>query len=311
MPLVAIQCKNCGAKLDIDPTSKSYVCPYCHSSFVMEESVNQYITNNATTIGHVDSIIDDGSGKIDQEIMGGEALLRLKKYTQAELVFSGLTSTYAHKYKAWWDFVLAKTEEFHKDPDGIKSFEAVCDAAKSAIQLAPEPDKSAYQQIYTDYYNKWKPYSDKLQSDRKTKLKDISDRRSETIDPKKAKIKEIENTRDKKQEKLEKIKKQNSIIPSIATAVVAVIIILITNICSNLDFALNILYSVIISLIFILAPIKIVYAVIIKSTNVSNDIYAKYAKSQIEKINSDIEYYTTSLNNEANSVKKDTMWLDN
>ena len=76
MALVAIQCQNCGGSLQVDSEAKNYYCPHCQTSYAMEQTVNQ--TFQTTNIGHIETanIIDDGSGKIDQEIYSGEAWAR-------------------------------------------------------------------------------------------------------------------------------------------------------------------------------------------------------------------------------------------
>lgn len=39
---VPAQCTNCGASLNVDPSQKSAICPFCKSAYVIEQAINNY-----------------------------------------------------------------------------------------------------------------------------------------------------------------------------------------------------------------------------------------------------------------------------
>ena len=53
MPLVAAQCTNCGAALQVDNSKDAAVCQYCGSAFIVEKAIHNYEINNTYNIGTV------------------------------------------------------------------------------------------------------------------------------------------------------------------------------------------------------------------------------------------------------------------
>ena len=53
MSLLQAKCPNCGGELTVDDGKKAIVCQFCNEAFIVEEAVNNYITNHITnnTIG--------------------------------------------------------------------------------------------------------------------------------------------------------------------------------------------------------------------------------------------------------------------
>ena len=50
MPLVAAQCTNCGAALQVDNSKDAAVCQYCGSAFIVEKAIHNYEINNTYNI---------------------------------------------------------------------------------------------------------------------------------------------------------------------------------------------------------------------------------------------------------------------
>lgn len=48
MPFVQAKCPECGGMLAVDNSKKAAICQFCGNAFVVEEAVNNYITNNIT-----------------------------------------------------------------------------------------------------------------------------------------------------------------------------------------------------------------------------------------------------------------------
>ena len=56
MALVDAKCPNCGGGLRIDNEKKAAVCPFCKEAYIVQDAINNYITNNYT---HVDTLHAD------------------------------------------------------------------------------------------------------------------------------------------------------------------------------------------------------------------------------------------------------------
>ncbi len=48
MPFVQAKCTECGGMLAVDNSKKAAICQFCGNAFIVEEAVNNYITNNIT-----------------------------------------------------------------------------------------------------------------------------------------------------------------------------------------------------------------------------------------------------------------------
>lgn len=48
MPLVACNCTNCGAQLEVDDSNEKAVCQFCGTPFIVEKAINYYKTVNVT-----------------------------------------------------------------------------------------------------------------------------------------------------------------------------------------------------------------------------------------------------------------------
>lgn len=305
MALVPIQCKNCGGALQVDSGATSYYCPHCRTTYAMEQTVNQ--TFQTTNIGTA-TIIDDGSGKIDQEISSGEAFLSLRKYQAAREAFQNLTNLYAHKHRTWWGLARAITEDFTKDPTGKYEFYHVDDAVKSAHQLAPADEKNQINEASVAYLTKWHDYCVQLSDERVQQLEKIERRANELLSPRYEKIKELLSTIEKKTAKMEKLEKTKKLVPLIGFAVIG-LLLFVSSIESN-GFLGSLLMSAVASGLLIFLPLKLVFAFVIKAIRVPTELMINHSNKEIGRIEAEITEQKDQLDNEMHTVYVDTGWLD-
>lgn len=284
MALVAIQCKNCGGALQVDSSAASYYCPHCHTTYAMEQTVNQ--TFQTTNISSA-TIIDDGSGKIDQEINSGEAFLNLRKYQAARDTFQNLTNLYAHKHRTWWGLARSITEEFTREPSGRKEFDYVNDAVQSAYQLAPANEKTQINEASAAYITKWQDYCLQLLNERVQRLEDIERRANELLSPRFEKIKEILSTIEKKTAKLEKLEKTKKLVPLIGFAAVG-LLLFVSSIGSS-GFIEALLMSALAAGLLIFLPLKLAFFFIIKAIRVPTELMINHSNKEISKIEAEIK----------------------
>lgn len=60
-PLVPAKCTNCGGVLDINPASEAAICPFCNSSFIVQQAIQNYNLNiQSSTINIANANIQTG-----------------------------------------------------------------------------------------------------------------------------------------------------------------------------------------------------------------------------------------------------------
>lgn len=74
MPFVNAKCPNCGGSLQVDNGKRAAVCPFCKEAYVVEDAINNYITNNFTTIDNLHADVVNINSNPDFEIRGGELI---------------------------------------------------------------------------------------------------------------------------------------------------------------------------------------------------------------------------------------------
>lgn len=74
MPFVNAKCPNCGGALQVDNGKRAALCPYCKEAYVVEDAINNYVTNNYTTIDHLHADVVNINSNPDFEIRGGELI---------------------------------------------------------------------------------------------------------------------------------------------------------------------------------------------------------------------------------------------
>lgn len=72
MPFVNAKCPNCGGTLQVDNSKRAAMCPFCKEAYVVEDAINNYITNNYTTVEHLHADVVNFNSNPDFEIRAGE-----------------------------------------------------------------------------------------------------------------------------------------------------------------------------------------------------------------------------------------------
>lgn len=310
MPLIAIRCENCGGELRVDSDSKSYFCHYCNTPYTLQESVVQHITNNTTTIGHVENLIDDGSGKIDQEIFGAEQQLRFKQYATALERFENLTYIYAHKYRAWWGLIRAKTENFAREPVCKSEFDEICDLFKKLLlfEEAPENEKSVWKQSYEAYFIKGQTYADQLNQERTTRLSALMVQEENDLRPYRERYAGINAKFAKQKRSIRTVEKIVKIIPFVVAGIVLIALVasmLGVGDMSGRDMFMSLLSA---ALVYGVARV-IMWALSLPVLGVMRGI-ADNMENKLGALQKDINIVTDNYNSEKNAVIAVTNWLD-
>lgn len=308
MPLIAMQCKNCGDTLQVDPSQGTYRCPSCGSVHKIEKSISQ--TFQTTNIGHIENatIIDDGSGKINQEIRNGEAHLHLKKYQKARAIFEDLTDRHADKYQSWFGLARSITEDFTKDPYGASEYSVVADALHSAVELSPFDAREEIVAIETEYCTKWQNHFNRLITERNNKLEAIDAQANKVIPPKELEINNLRATITRKTVKVERWQKARELIPFIMFVIVGVL-----TLPSSIDASgliLGILSSALLSALAVLLPLKILLFLICNAIRIPAEATINRSNERIRQLMDAIQTHEAQFEEERVAAVRATRWLD-
>ncbi len=157
MELVKAKCTECGAVIDIDGTKKAGICSHCGMAFVVDEAVNNYVTNYQTVTNITQNITKVINGKEKDEgqdyVNRGLTFLKLKDFLKAAEVFGKAVKKSPEVAKNWFYLAYAESDGFvrasgeyatnlfaqsSKEPSLLQNFFA----------LASEKDKQELQKEY-------------------------------------------------------------------------------------------------------------------------------------------------------------------
>lgn len=115
MPLVAAQCTNCGAALQVDNAKEAAVCQYCGSAFIVEKAIHNYEINNTYQIENANIIVNDETSFAKRMEAAEEYLYKLQEYDAAYKIFCEIESLAPTNYKLWYGKISSQTRDFNPD----------------------------------------------------------------------------------------------------------------------------------------------------------------------------------------------------
>ena len=308
MALIAIQCKNCGGVLRVDPAAANYVCPHCHTAYAMEQTINQ--TFQTTNIANA-TIIDDGSGVANQEIKSAEACLSFRDYWFARRKFEDMSERYAHMYQVWWGLARAITEDFTADLTGKSELDRMTEALDHALALAPADEKEKIRLTTQPYRTRWESHRETLREERDHQLDLIEERRLQQLPPIEKKIEKLKASRAHRENKVKRAETIGTIVPFSCSALVLVVMIvsLFGNDIGFFNFVFSaILYALIAIIVFFL-PLTLAAYVIVKAISVSAGVEINRYNREINRLDEEGGRILNNLTEEVRAVGEKTCWL--
>lgn len=97
MELLDAKCPNCGAELKINRDEKTGFCNHCKSSFLIDDAVKNYVTNNSYKIEHATIVNNESNMKLFNEVDRYMAFFNLGDYDKLEDVVEYLKDKFPHK----------------------------------------------------------------------------------------------------------------------------------------------------------------------------------------------------------------------
>lgn len=183
MALIAGRCTQCGGLLEIDATGNMFVCPYCHTPFVVEKVVNYYnYTRN-----------------VDDWVKSADAFLELKEFSEAEREFERIAREHAYDYRGWWGLVKAKSRMFTDYGISKSELDSIESLYAKANHFATNEVKNNIQPAYNYYVNIVRYTLQKLKEDTSAKLKHLEVEYERNTMPLENQIKQLEKEANSKQ----------------------------------------------------------------------------------------------------------------
>ena len=151
MSLVQAKCENCTGILEVDSTKKAAICPYCGTPYVVQDAINNYITNIGTLHADVVNINDDKSAKARMD--AAEAFMKLHKYREAWKAYEEVCSLTPQDYRGWWGKIRVRTEDFTLKIQSKSKLEEIENLYQSALLFVPNHERTAIEKRFEAYYN--------------------------------------------------------------------------------------------------------------------------------------------------------------
>lgn len=166
MALVAAKCTNCGAALEVDRDKNEAVCPFCETTFIVENAINNYISETHNHIGNIDHadihVHDEKS--LENRISSAETFLTLHKdYDKALKMYQEIADDAPGDYRSWWGVTRAMTHDFtgytkEAFAADAEAFRKVKTNINYAMNVAGEEDRDRIRSAWKEYeeaYNKY------------------------------------------------------------------------------------------------------------------------------------------------------------
>lgn len=115
MPLVAAQCTNCGAALQVDDAKEAAVCQYCGTPFIVEKAIHNYQINNSYQIENANIIVNDDKSFAKRMASAEEYMYQLQEYESAYKIFAEIETIAPGNHKVWYGKICSRTRNFNAD----------------------------------------------------------------------------------------------------------------------------------------------------------------------------------------------------
>lgn len=158
MPLVAAQCTNCGAALQVDDAKDAAVCQYCGSAFIVEKAIQNFEIHNSYQISNANIIINDEKSVENRLAAADKYLNQLNDYDNAYATYAEVEKYAPDNFRVWYGKLASATCGFDADTTAqklVKSFQREFSLLKKDITNAkktvPEEQADAFDEKITNF----------------------------------------------------------------------------------------------------------------------------------------------------------------
>lgn len=153
MPLIQAKCESCGGILSVDSSLKTAVCPFCGSTYVVQNANNYFNNSYRVEHMHADVVHISDESSAEGRLKAADALLRLCKYEKAESEYKKVTEMTPQYYRGWLGLIESHTKNYSKRIESVEELNRLEDFAQSVLVFAPNGEKERIIEPYNDYIN--------------------------------------------------------------------------------------------------------------------------------------------------------------
>lgn len=172
MSLVPAKCENCSGTLEVDPSLKAAICPFCSTPYVVQDAINHYHNHNHTHIhGNViNNYVDERSS--EARLVAGDTCMKQEHYDSALIAYKDVCEITPQNYLGWWGQIRAITHDFALRPEIQSDLLRIKMLFKSAAVVATQEQQKELNERYNSYYL---PLEKKSEAEREALKKKIAD----------------------------------------------------------------------------------------------------------------------------------------
>lgn len=156
MKLVAAKCTQCGADIDVDASLLKGCCPFCHTEFLVEQVVNNYIVSSSEEVSNL--------------VKAGEARLLFGEYDIALEKFLKICDLYPQDYRGWLGLIKAKTKNFTEVFSTRNQLDEVLEFYRKAEIVASGTMDKSFSDAFEKYVSKVRDFIEESVSDIQTMI---------------------------------------------------------------------------------------------------------------------------------------------
>lgn len=152
MSLIPAICTQCGAKLEIDTNVKTSKCPFCGTSFLVEQAVNNYSVNNKISSDVVNICMQNNTA--DSMYNTCLTCCKVGEYSAMEHILTEFQNEYPTDYRVYYIQLLRVTDCFKRFDSDIKNNQNIENKANSLMnKIKKFASATEIQTINTEYNN--------------------------------------------------------------------------------------------------------------------------------------------------------------
>ena len=174
MPIVQAKCTNCGGSLQVDNAQKAAICPYCNQAYVVEDAINNFVTNIDNL--HVENlhVMDDRTAQARME--AGEAFLKIHHFKEAQDAFAEVCKLTPQDYRGWWGCIRARTRELTADLFTERDLQELEELHRSMQVFLPDEERDRIEQQYAAYYTPLRNENTRLRGELGRRIQELESR---------------------------------------------------------------------------------------------------------------------------------------
>ena len=147
------KCESCGGILAVDSSLKTATCPFCGSTYVIQDAINNYNTNIKIDSLHADVVNVSDETSAEGRLRAADAYMKMGKFQEAEMEYKNVTVLTPQNYLGWLGLIEAKSLNYTRRLVSKSDFKIYDDYVKSVKALAGKDTADITLRKFNEYIN--------------------------------------------------------------------------------------------------------------------------------------------------------------